>query len=96
MSQQHEASHTVSYKTYAFILVILLTLTGLTIAVTHINLNTFSVLTALFLASLKSTIVLIYFMHIKFDSPFIKGMVLAIFVLIAVVMLITFLDYFYR
>jgi cytochrome c oxidase subunit 4 len=90
------SAHIVSYKTYGIILSILLVFTSITIAVTQIHLDTLTVFVALFLASVKSALVLFYFMHIKFDSPFIRGMVIAIFVLIAVVIFITFLDYYNR
>lgn len=96
MSQHDDSTHIVSYKTYGIILGILLILTGISIAVTYIELDSLTIFTALFLASVKSTLVLFYFMHIKFDSPFIRIMTISIFVLIAVVTIITFLDYNYR
>jgi len=51
---------------------------------------------ALLVASVKVFIVLTYFMHLKYDSLFIKLMVAGIFILFAVIIVITFLDYWFR
>ena len=91
-----EKHHTVSYRTYFFILLALLILTGLSVAVTRVDLGGLPVFVALLLASVKSALVLTYFMHLKFDNKLyaiMVGLVLAIFVIVVV---ITFLDYSFR
>lgn len=93
----HDSSdHIVPYKTYGIILAILLVMTAISVAVTHIDLGALGMFTALLLASVKSTLVLIYFMHLKFDSPFMRIMVTAIFLVVGIVVFITLLDYLYR
>ena len=52
--------------------------------------------TALVLASLKTVLVLSYFMHLKFDVRMFAILVIAVLLLIGVVIFITFLDYLYR
>jgi len=91
-----EKTHIVPYKTYLFVLVALLALTGISVAVTQIELGTLTVMVALLLATVKASLVLIYFMHLKFDSRFFAVMVSSVILLIAIVLFITFLDYFYR
>lgn len=91
-----ESLHIIPYSTYFVVLLALLAMTGLSVAVTQIELGTFTVTTALVLASLKSLLVLIIFMHLKFDKKIYAFMVAGIFLLITTVMIITFLDYLYR
>lgn len=88
--------HIVPYRTYALILLLLLTLTGVSVAVTQIELTKWSTAVALILATTKSTFVLAIFMHLKFDQKIFKIMAGLIFLLLAVVIIITFLDYAFR
>jgi len=94
--EHKEHQHIVSYKTYIIILLVLLSLTFASIAITSIELGPITVLGALLLASIKTSMVLAYFMHLKFDSMFFKIMVPLVFLLLGVVIYITFLDYIYR
>ncbi len=92
-----ENNHTVvSYKTQALVLFALIILTGLSVAVTQINLGPLTVTTALLLATTKAGLVLTYFMHLKFDDRFFSWMVAGVLTLNAIVIFITFLDYLYR
>jgi cytochrome c oxidase subunit 4 len=93
---ENEKHHIVSYKTYTVILVALIALTFLSIGITNIELGSFTVAGALLLASVKSFLVLTYFMHLKFDKPYIKIMVGFVFAVFLVVIVITFIDYFFR
>jgi len=89
-------THIVSYKVYLITLVGLIALTLISVGVTYIQLANLTIFTALLLASIKSTLVLIYFMHLKFDNRILQILVAAVFILIALVILITFLDYNFR
>jgi cytochrome c oxidase subunit 4 len=93
MSQDN---HAVPYKTHALVLVALLIMTALSVAVTQIHLGTLTVLVALLLATIKASLVLTFFMHLKFDSRFFAFMVTGVIFLIGIVIFITFLDYLYR
>jgi cytochrome c oxidase subunit 4 len=48
------------------------------------------------IASTKAAIVLLYFMHLKFDDKIFRFMVTLVFAVYAVVIVITFFDYLYR
>jgi cytochrome c oxidase subunit 4 len=91
-----DKDHIVPYRLYAIVLAVLLVLTFASIAITDIELGKFTVAGALFFAIIKSFLVLTYFMHLKFDKPYIKIMVAFVFAIFLVVIIITFLDYLYR
>ncbi len=88
--------HIVPYRTYGLILLLLVVLTGVSVAVTQIELTRWSTAVALLLASTKSVFVLAVFMHLKFDQRIFRVMAGLIILLIAVVIIITFLDYAFR
>lgn len=89
-------THIVPFKTYGIVLTVLIVLTLISVAVTQIDLASLTVFIAILLATVKSGIVLTYFMHLKFDNNLLKGLVAAVFILISLVMFVTFLDYNYR
>lgn len=93
---EKEKHHIVSYKVYVYILVALIIFTFMSIGIISINLGEYSVLGAMFFAVLKSYLVLTYFMHLKFDQPFLRIMVGFVFVVFLVLVFITFLDYYFR
>jgi cytochrome c oxidase subunit 4 len=88
--------HIVSYRTYGLILFLLLVLTGLSVAVTQIELTRWATPVALLLATTKTILVLAVFMHLTFDTRLFKIMVPLIFILLVVVLVFTFLDYGFR
>ena len=96
MGNNEEKHHIVPYRTFLLVLLALLVLTFLSIGVTSYNLGPLTVITALVLATLKTILVLSYFMHLKFDVRMFAILVFAVLVLIGVVIFITFLDYLYR
>jgi cytochrome c oxidase subunit 4 len=51
---------------------------------------------ALLIAAIKSSFVLRYFMHLKFENKLFSVAVIAVVLLLSVVIIITFLDYLYR
>lgn len=93
---EKEKHHIVSYKTYVYILIALVVLTFMSIGITHINLGGYSVLGALIFSTIKSVLVLTWFMHLKFDKPFLRLMVGFVALVFLAVIFITFLDYYYR
>ncbi|HEX7585297.1 MAG TPA: cytochrome C oxidase subunit IV family protein [Prolixibacteraceae bacterium] len=93
---EKEKHHIVPYKVYFFILLALITLTFGSIGIVHINLGGYSVLGALIFSTIKSILVLTWFMHLKFDQPFLRVMVGFVALLFTVLIFITFLDYYFR
>jgi cytochrome c oxidase subunit 4 len=93
---ENRQPHISSYMSHAVVLVILLILTTLSVTVTGFHLGPFSVAVALIIASVKVATVIINFMHMKFESLFLKLMISGVFVLFALIILITFIDYYFR
>ena len=93
---EKEKHHIVSYRTYFYILAALVSLTLMSIGITKINLGEYSVLGALIFSTIKSVLVLTWFMHLKFDQPFLRFMVGFVALVFLAVIFITFLDYYFR
>ena len=91
-----EKHHIVPYRLYLIILLALLALTFASIGITSIELGAYTVAGALIFAIVKSYLVLTYFMHLKYDKPYIRIMVFFVFSIFVVVLVITMLDYLYR
>ena len=88
--------HIVPYRTYGLILVLLLVLTGISVAVTQIELTRWATIVALLLATTKSAVVLAVFMHLKFDQRIYKVMAIFVLMVIIAVIVLTFFDYGFR
>ena len=92
----NEKHHIVPYRVYVFVLLGLIAFTLLSIEITHIDLGSLTVAGAMVFAAVKSYLVLTWFMHLKYDKPYIVTMVIFVFAVFAVTIVVTFLDYLYR
>jgi len=93
---ENENNHIIPYRTFLYVLALLITLTLTSVAITQIYLGTFTVVLALLIAAVKSSFVLRIFMHLKFESKMFSFAVIAVVLILCAVILITFLDYLYR
>ncbi len=93
---KHEEKHISSYSSLAIVLAVLLALTAISVWVTGFHFGSLAVVIALVIASIKVRTVITYFMHLKYESRFMKLMVTGVFVLYALVIIITFVDYYFR
>lgn len=83
MKKGHGAS---GYGIYVVVWGGLVLLTGLTVAVSYVNLGVMNVVAALLIASLKATLVALYFMHLKSEGRLVWGFALTpIFFLVLIV-----------
>jgi cytochrome c oxidase subunit 4 len=89
-------THISSYTSHAIVLIVLLALTTLSVTITGFHLGAFTVAAALIIASIKVATVITYFMHMKFESLFFKLMISGVFLLFALVVIVTFIDYLFR
>lgn len=89
-------NHITPYRTYFIVLLSLLVLTALSVAVTTIELGPLTVTVALLLATAKALIVLIFFMHLKFDNIIYSIMLGFVIFSIISIIVVTFLDYLFR
>ncbi len=88
--------HITPYRTLVVILFILLSLTFVTIEITSIHLGALTVTAALLIAGVKGFLVLAYFMHLKYENLLLRILVALVFVLFALIVVITFIDYAFR
>jgi cytochrome c oxidase subunit IV len=91
-----EKHHIIPHKTFLMVLGVLIVLTLVSVAITQIELAEWSTAAALLLAGIKSTFVLLIFMHLKYDMRIFRVMVGLIIALVVVVMIVTMLDYIFR
>jgi cytochrome c oxidase subunit 4 len=81
---------------YIIVFAILVCLTGLTIFVSRLDLGGFATFAALVIAALKSTLVALYFMHLKYENKLFGIMFLIAILTITVIIIFTFFDIAYR
>ena len=94
--QAHEEHHIVPPIVYITIGSILLVLTGVTVWASFLELDVWNPIIALFIACVKATIVVLYFMHVKYSSKLTKLTVAAgVFTFLALIGM-TLSDYFTR
>mgnify|MGYP001018690708 CR=1 FL=1 len=91
----NDLSHTriVSYKTYFVVLIFLLLMTSISVLITQIELGKLALAGAIFLAAIKSSLVLWFFMHLKFEVRTIKLMIALVLIIYASVLIATVLDF---
>ena len=61
-------NHIVPFKTYLWVLISLLFLTVVTVGAAQIDFGAFNAFLAMLIATLKAALVLLYFMHLKYDD----------------------------
>lgn len=89
----HAHVHAVPVWLLAAVLAVLLALTVLTVAVTYIDLGrTGNIMVALGIAVIKSALVVLYFMHLRWDSPFNSVILCSALLFIAVFLAFAMVD----
>lgn len=92
---EHE-EHLVPYKTFILVWMALIVLTLVTVGVSYLDLKHLSFAIALLIAVVKSTLVLMYFMHMRWDRPVFIWFFVAAVGTYVIFVILTFADYFYR
>jgi cytochrome c oxidase subunit 4 len=93
---EQEAFHVLSYGQLGMVLAILLVLTGVTVAVSYVDLGFFNVPVALGIACTKVTFVLLFFMHLKYEGPIINLSFISTVTFLVVMIGFTFWDVAFR
>lgn len=96
MSSHSEEKHIVSYKIFTVVWITLLILTAITVWVSRIDLGYLNVVAALVVASTKAFIVIMFFMHLKYENRLFKTVVFLTFLILAIFIGFTFFDVAYR
>ena len=94
--EAHENQHISSYKLLGFVLLSLLILTGVTVGISYIDMGFFNVPIALLIASTKATIVLLFFMHMKYEGKVIAISFTSTFIVLCLMIGFTFWDVAFR
>ena len=94
--ETHEQPHILSYGKLALVLGMLLVLTGVTVGVSYVHMGFWNVPIALTIASLKASLVLLFFMHLKYEGPIISYSFLGTVFFLAIMIGFTFWDVAFR
>ncbi len=94
MSQ--EKQHISSYTSHFVVLITLIILTGISVAVTRVEMGPLNTLVAMIIAGAKASVVLAWFMHLKFDNKLFAIFTALVLVIFLLVLYVTFFDYSYR
>jgi cytochrome c oxidase subunit 4 len=96
LADDHAEHHIVGPKIYGLILLALLAMTALTTGIAFVNLGVFSPVIALAIAVIKATLVILFFMHVKYSSRLVMLTVGAGFFTFFVLITMTLSDYISR
>ena len=93
---EHAENHIVTPFQYTLVFGTLLIFTGLTVGAAYLELGVFNPIVALGIASFKAVVVILFFMHVKYQSRLIKMTVAAGFFTFLVLITMTLSDYISR
>ncbi|HZY71632.1 MAG TPA: cytochrome C oxidase subunit IV family protein [Edaphobacter sp.] len=93
---EHAEHHIVTPRTYIFVFITLLIFTGLTVVAAYVDLGILNPVVALAIASFKAVVVILFFMHVKFQSRLIKLTVASGFFSFFVLTALSLSDYISR
>jgi cytochrome c oxidase subunit 4 len=93
---EHAEHHVVTPRTYIIVFITLLIFTGITVIAAYVDLHIFNPIVALAIATFKAVVVILYFMHVKYQSRLIKMTVGAGFFTFLVLTTMTLSDYMSR
>jgi cytochrome c oxidase subunit 4 len=88
--------HIVSNKTFILVWIVLLILTGVTIKAAQMRMGEWSMLANILIASTKASLVLWFFMHLKYERMVFKLLLFVPIVTISIIIGLTFFDIWYR
>ena len=89
-------SHIAPVKAYVTVFGTLMVLTSITVAAAFTNLGSFNFPVALAIAITKATVVILFFMHVKYSSKLTKFVVASCLFFLATLFGLTFTDYLSR
>jgi cytochrome c oxidase subunit 4 len=96
VNPEHADHHIVTPFQYSMVFVALLIGTALTVIAARIDLGVFNPIIALGIACTKAVIVILFFMHVKYQSKLVKLTVISGFFTFIVLITMTLTDYISR
>ncbi len=85
-----------SYGSYVLVWLALVVLTSVTVTIAGMHLGALSIATAIFIALIKGSLVVYYFMNLKNEDVMFRVMLLVALVTLTVIMVFTFFDISFR
>ena len=96
MASAHSEHHIVPKRVYFFIFATLIALTWVTALVSRIDLGRWNIFVALAIAILKASLVILFFMHVKYSTRLTKFIVVCGFFWLSLLLFITMADLWTR
>jgi cytochrome c oxidase subunit IV len=96
VNPEHADHHIVTPLQYAMVFGTLLVFTGITVGAAYVELGILNPVVALAIASTKMVIVILFFMHVKYQSNLVKMTVACGFFTFLVLITMTLTDYMSR
>lgn len=96
MADQEKDHTLVKYTLYAKVWLALIVLTTITVSVSYLDMKKFTVFTIMLIATIKASLVILYFMHLRYEKPMYRVMILFVLFTYATFILLTFSDYSFR
>lgn len=94
---EHKAEHPpVGYGTFIGVWAVLLALTASLVGVSALHLGNLGILAVLVITPLKASLVLYYFMHLKYEDTTLKLMVFVAVAALVIFLGLLMLDYSFR
>ena len=93
---REKAHKELSYRLLLTVLIALFALTALTVGASTVNLGALNVWLALVIAAAKASLVLLFFMHLKYEGVVLKVSFLATLGFLAIIIGFIFLDIAFR
>ena len=90
------STHVVPKKVYFAIFAILLALTFVTITVAFKDLGSLNIVVAITIAVIKATLVVLYFMHVRYSDRLTWIVVITGFAFLGILLVLTMTDYLAR
>ena len=93
-TQDHssELGHVVQFRVYLLVLLGLLFLTFVTVAISRFDFGEWNIVASMCVASIKATLVAMFFMHLKFENKFTLGYAAFPLMLLAILISGVFID----
>jgi cytochrome c oxidase subunit 4 len=96
LTTDDSALHEERTGTYVVVWLLLLVLTSLTVAVARLHLTRFAVALAILIATMKGSLVVAYFMHLRDEPWILKAMLFFALLAMTLIIALTFSDVLYR
>jgi len=94
--EDNGSAHILSYPKLTAVLCVLFGLTAAPIAISRVDLGILNIWIAIFIASIKGTFVLLFFMHLKYESRLLKMTFVGTVVCLAILIGFIFWDISFR